>query len=46
MSKLPTYEESLADVSEGKKQMHVDPKYLPTDSLEQPLEYEEDEIPS
>lgn len=25
--------------------MHVDPQYLPTDSLEQPLEYDEDEIP-
>ena len=36
--KLSTYEESLAEFLEGKKQMYVDPQYLP-------LEYGEDEGP-
>ena len=37
--KPPTYEESLKDILEGKKQIHVDPQYFP----EEPPEYEEDE---
>ena len=36
VSKPPTYEESLKDILEGKKQIYVDPQYLPP-------EYEEDE---
>ena len=37
--KPPTYEESLKDLSEGKKQIHIDPQYFP----EEPPEYGEDE---
>ena len=37
--KPPTYEESLKDILEGKKQIYVDPQYFP----EEPPEYEEDE---
>ena len=39
--KPPTYEESLADVLEGKKQIYVDPQYLPLE----PPEFDEDEVP-
>lgn len=35
----PSYEESLKDVLEGKKQIHVDPQYFPE---ELPQEYEDD----
>lgn len=39
-----TYEESLKDVLEGKKQKYVDPAYLPEDPLKgPPPEYDEDE---
>ena len=41
--KLPTYEESLKDVLEGKKQIYVDPQYFPEEPQDMPPEYEEDE---
>ena len=41
--KPPTYEESLKDVLEGKKQIYVDPQYFPEKSQDLPPEYEEDE---
>ena len=41
--KPPTYEESLQDVIEGKKEIYVDPQYLPQDPKEPPPEYDEDE---
>ena len=41
--KPPTYEESLKDILEGKKQMHVDPQYFPEEPQDMPPEYEEDE---
>lgn len=42
--KPPTYEEILKDLSEGKKQIYVDPQYLPEESQEMPPEYEDEEI--
>ena len=39
--KPPTYEESLKDILEGKKQIYVDPQYFPEPHM--PPEYEEDE---
>ena len=41
--KPPTYEESLKDISEGKKKTYVDPQYLPEKPQDMPPEYEEDE---
>ena len=41
--KPPTYEESLADLMEGKKEIYVDPKYFPGDHQELPPEYDDDE---
>ena len=41
--KPPTYEESLADVLEGKKEIYIDPQYLSQDSQELPPEYDDDE---
>ena len=41
--KPPTYEESLKDILEGKKQIYVDPQYLPEEPQDLPPEYEEDE---
>ena len=41
--KPPTYEESLKDVLEGKKQIYVNPQYLPEEPQDLPPEYEEDE---
>ena len=41
--KSPTYEESLMDVLEGKKQIYVDPQYFPEEPQDMPPEYEEDE---
>ena len=41
--KPPTYEESLKDVLEGKKQIHVNPQYFPEEPQDMPPEYEEDE---
>ena len=41
VAKPRTYEESLADILEGKKQVYVDPQYLP----QEPPEYDENEIP-
>ena len=42
--KPPTYEESLKDILEGKKQIYVDPQYFPVKKPQDlPLEYEEDE---
>ena len=40
--KLPTYEESLKDVLEGKKQIYVNPQYFPEEPQDMPPEYEED----
>ena len=39
--KPPTYEESLKDIMEGKKEIYVDPQYLPQDPQELPPEYQE-----
>ena len=39
----PTYEESLKDILEGKKQIYVDPQYFPEEPQDMPSEYEEDE---
>ena len=41
--KPPTYEESLKDVLEGKKQIYVDPQNFPEEPQDMPPEYEEDE---
>ena len=41
--KPPTYEESLKDILEGKKEIHVDPQYFPEEPQDMPPEYEEDE---
>ena len=41
--KPPKYEESLADILEGKKEIYVDPKYFPEDPKELPPEYDDDE---
>ena len=40
--KPPTYEESLQDLLEGKKEMYVDPKYFPEEP-ELPPEYDDDD---
>ena len=39
----PTYEETLKDILDGKKQIYVDPKYFPEEPHDMPPEYEEDE---
>ena len=39
--KLPTYEESLKDILEGKKQIYVNPQYFPEEPQDMPPEYEE-----
>ena len=41
--KPPTYEESLKDILEGKKQIYVDPQYFPEEPQDMPPEYEENE---
>ena len=41
--KPPTYEESLKDVLEGKKQIYVDPQYFPEEPQDMPPEYDDDE---
>ena len=41
--KPPTYEESLKDILEGKKQIYVDPQYSTEEPQDMPPEYEEDE---
>ena len=41
--KPPTYEESLKDILEGKKQIYVDSQYFPEEPQDMPPEYEEDE---
>ena len=41
--KPPTYEESLKDILEGKKQIYVDPQSFPEEPQDLPPEYEEDE---
>ena len=41
--KPPTYEESLADVLEGKKEIYVDPQYLSENPPGLPPEYDDDE---
>lgn len=43
--KLPTYEESLADVLDGEKQIYIDPQYLPEEPQDLPPEYNEEEVP-
>ena len=43
--KPPTYEESLADILEGNKEIYVDPQYFPGDHQELPPDYYEDEVP-
>lgn len=37
----PSYEESLKDIFEGKKQIYVDPQYFPEEPLDLPPEYNE-----
>ena len=39
--KPPTYEESLQDILEGKKQIYVNPQYFPEESQDMPPEYKE-----
>ena len=39
--KPPMYEESLKDVLEGKKEIYVDPQYLPQEPQEMPPEYDD-----
>ena len=41
--KPPTYEESLKDILEGKKQIYVNPQYFPEEPQDLPPEYEEDD---
>ena len=41
--KPPTYEESLQNILEGKKQIYVNPQYFPEEPQDMPPEYEEDE---
>lgn len=41
--KPPTYEESLQDLLEGKKEIYVDPQYFPEEPNELPPEYDDDE---
>ena len=41
--KPPTYEESLSDLLEAKKEIYVDPQYFPQDTQEMPPEYEDNE---
>ena len=45
MPKPLAYEESLAGVLEGKKQIYVDPQYLPPEQQDLPPEYDYDEVP-
>ena len=40
--KPPTYEESLKDLMEGKKNIYVDPQYLPEEPMDQPPDYEDE----
>ena len=39
--KLPTYEESLKNIMEGKKEIYVDPQYFPQYPQEPPPEYDD-----
>ena len=41
--KPPTYEESLQDLLEGKKEIYVDPQYFPQEPLDLPPEHDEDD---
>lgn len=41
--KPPTYEESLQDLLEGKKEIYVDPQYFPEEPDGLPPEYDDDE---
>ena len=43
VSKKPTYEELMEDVSEGKKEIYVNPQYLSQDTQELPPKYDDDE---
>ena len=42
--KPPTYDESMKDLLDGKKEIYVDPQYFPHDQ-ELPPEYDDDEVP-
>ena len=44
LPKPPTYEESLADILEGKKEIYVDPQYFPQYPQELPPEYDDEEV--
>ena len=41
--KPPSYEDSLEDLLEGKKQIYVDPQYFPEEPPDMPPEYNEEE---
>ena len=41
--KPPTYEESLQDLLEGRKEFYVDPQYLPQEPHDMPPEYDDDD---
>ena len=41
--KPPTYEESLQDLLEGKKEFYVDPQYFPQEPHDMPPEYDDDD---
>ena len=45
--KPPSYDEVLKDLEAGKKKISINPEYIPKleDQLEDPPEYEEDEVP-
>ena len=45
VQKPPTYDESMKDLLDGKKEIYVDPQYFPHDP-ELPPEYENDEVPN
>ena len=40
--KPPTYEESLQDLMEGKKELYVDPEYFNQEPYDMPSEYDDD----
>ena len=43
VTKPPTYEESVQDMLEGKKQISVDPKYFPQEPHDMPPEYDDND---
>ena len=44
MLKPPSYEESLKDLLDGKKEIYIDPQYFPQNQ-DLPPEYDDDEVP-